>query len=101
MREQSRQVDQERWRLSQEESRLKALQGALEDERRVTMEQLSSQRAEVRLGEDWDKTYRKMRLNFTLQAMVTFLLYDQITNSPFVFPYISYRSNGEKLLKYQ
>ena len=24
-----------------------------------------------------------------------------ITNSPFVFPYISYRSGGEKLLKYQ
>lgn len=47
MREQSRQVDQERWRLSQEESRLKALQAALEDERRITMEQLSSQRAEV------------------------------------------------------
>ncbi|KAJ7376427.1 establishment of epithelial cell polarity [Desmophyllum pertusum] len=47
MREQSRQVDQERWRLSQEESRLKALQSALEDERRITMEQLSSQRAEV------------------------------------------------------
>ena len=47
MREQTRQVDQERWRLSQEESRLKALQAALEDERRITMEQLSSQRAEV------------------------------------------------------
>ena len=47
MREQSRQVDQERWRLSQEESRLKALQAALEDERRITMEQLSAQRAEV------------------------------------------------------
>ena len=25
----------------------------------------------------------------------------QITNSPFEFPYISYRSSGEKLLKYQ
>ena len=24
-----------------------------------------------------------------------------ITNSPFVFPYISYRGSGEKLLKYQ
>ena len=47
MREQTRQVDQERWRLSQEESRLKALQAALEDERQITMEQLSSQRAEV------------------------------------------------------
>ena len=47
MREQTRQVDQERWRLAQEESRLKALQSALEDERRITMEQLSSQRAEV------------------------------------------------------
>ena len=47
MREQTRQVDQERWRLSQEESRLKVLQAALEDERRITMEQLSSQRAEV------------------------------------------------------
>lgn len=47
MREQSRQVDQERWRLTQEESRLKALQAALEDERRITMEQLSAQRAEV------------------------------------------------------
>ena len=47
MREQSRQVDQERWRLSQEESRLKAQQAALEDERRITMEQLSVQRAEV------------------------------------------------------
>ena len=49
MREQSRQVDQERWRLSQEESRLKALQSALEDERRITLEQLSSQRTEVYL----------------------------------------------------
>lgn len=47
MREQSRQVDQERWRLTQEESRLKAVQAALEDERRITMEQLSLQRAEV------------------------------------------------------
>lgn len=47
MREQTRQVDQEKWRLSQEESRLKVLQAALEDERRITMEQLSSQRAEV------------------------------------------------------
>ena len=27
--------------------------------------------------------------------------YSQITNSPFVFPYISYRRSGEKLLKYQ
>ena len=50
MREQTRQVDQERWRLSQEESRLKALQAALEDERRITMEQLSAQRAEVMCG---------------------------------------------------
>ena len=25
----------------------------------------------------------------------------QITNSPFVFPYISYKSSEEKLLKYQ
>ena len=25
----------------------------------------------------------------------------QIANSPFVFPYISYESSGEKLLKYQ
>lgn len=47
MREQSRQVDQERWRLTQEESRLKAVQAALEDERRINMEQLSLQRAEV------------------------------------------------------
>ena len=54
MREQTRQVDQERWRLTQEESRLRALQAALEDERRITMEQLSSQRAEVikRLSND-------------------------------------------------
>ena len=51
MREQSRQVDQERWRLSQEESRLKAMQAALEDERRITMEQLSAQRAEVMLSD--------------------------------------------------
>ena len=48
MREQTRQVDQERWRLTQEESRLKALQAALEDERRITLEQLSAQRAEVK-----------------------------------------------------
>lgn len=52
MREQTRQVDQERWRLTQEESRLRALQAALEDERRITMEQLSSQRAEVQRARD-------------------------------------------------
>ena len=52
MREQTRQVDQERWRLTQEESRMKALQAAVEDERRITMEQLSSQRAEVN---DWNQ----------------------------------------------
>ena len=51
MREQNRQVDQERWRMSQEESRLRALQAALEDERRITMEQLSLQRAEVIVGQ--------------------------------------------------
>ncbi|XP_068673186.1 fas-binding factor 1 homolog isoform X2 [Montipora foliosa] len=52
MREQTRQVDQERWRLTQEESRLRALQAALEDERRITMEQLSAQRAEVQRARD-------------------------------------------------
>lgn len=52
MREQTRQVDQERWRLTQEESRLKALQAALEDERRITLEQLSAQRAEVKRDEN-------------------------------------------------
>ena len=51
MREQTRQVDQERWRLTQEESRLRALQAALEDERWITMDQLSAQRAEV-MGDD-------------------------------------------------
>lgn len=51
MREQTRQVDQERWRMSQEESRLRALQAALEDERRITTEQLSLQRAEVIVGQ--------------------------------------------------
>ncbi|XP_068761352.1 fas-binding factor 1 homolog [Montipora capricornis] len=52
MREQTRQVDQERWRLTQEESRLRALQAALEDERRITMEHLSAQRAEVQRARD-------------------------------------------------
>ncbi|XP_022788434.1 fas-binding factor 1 homolog isoform X3 [Stylophora pistillata] len=52
MREQSRQVDQERWRLSQDESRMKAVQAALEDERRITMEQLSLQRAEIQRARD-------------------------------------------------
>ena len=54
MREQTRQVDQERWRLTQEESRLKALQAALEDERRITLEQLSAQRAEVKRDENYN-----------------------------------------------
>ena len=31
----------------------------------------------------------------------TFKPWCQIINSPFVFPYISYRSSGEKLLEYQ
>lgn len=56
MREQTRQVDQERWRLTQEESRLKALQAALEDERRITLEQLSAQRAEVKREENMNVT---------------------------------------------
>ena len=43
--------EQTRWRMSQEESRLRALQAALEDERRITMEQLSLQRAEVIVGQ--------------------------------------------------
>ena len=54
MREKTRQVDQERWRLTQEESRLKALQAALEDERRITLEQLSAQRAEVKRDENYN-----------------------------------------------
>ena len=54
MREQTRQVDQERWRLTQEESRLKALQAALEDERRITLEQVSAQRAEVKREENFN-----------------------------------------------
>ena len=57
MREQTRQVDQERWRLTQEESRLKALQAALEDERRITLEQLSAQRAEVKRDECYKISY--------------------------------------------
>ena len=57
MRELTRQVDQERWRLTQEESRLKALQAALEDERRITLEQLSAQRAEVKRDECYKISY--------------------------------------------
>ena len=60
MREQTRQVDQERWRLTQEESRLKALQAALEDERRITLEQLSAQRAEVKRDECYKISYYLM-----------------------------------------
>ena len=36
-----------------------------------------------------------------VQPRIKFKPWCQITNSPFVFPYISYRSSGEKLLKYQ
>ena len=36
-----------------------------------------------------------------LDFFLPFKPWCQITNSPFVFPYISYRSSGEKLLKYQ
>ena len=60
MREQTRQVDQERWRLTQEESRLKALQAALEDERRITLEQLSAQRAEVKREENYNMNVTKL-----------------------------------------
>lgn len=60
MREKTRQVDQERWRLTQEESRLKALQAALEDERRITLEQLSAQRAEVKRDECYKISYYLM-----------------------------------------
>lgn len=60
MREQTRQVDQERWRLTQEESRLKALQAALEDERRITLEQLSAQRAEVKREENYNMNVTRL-----------------------------------------
>ena len=60
MREQTRQVDQERWRLTQEESRLKALQAALEDERRITLEQLSVQRAEVKREENYNMNVTRL-----------------------------------------
>ena len=60
MREQTRQVDQEKWRLTQEESRLKALQAALEDERRITLEQLSAQRAEVKREENYNMNVTRL-----------------------------------------
>ena len=60
MREQTRQVDQERWRLTQEESRLKALQATLEDERRITLEQLSAQRAEVKREENYNMNVTRL-----------------------------------------
>ena len=52
MREQSRQLDQDRWKVTQDESRVKAMQMSLDDERRITMEQLASERAEVQRAKE-------------------------------------------------
>lgn len=52
IREQSRQLDEDRWKVSQGESRVKAMQVSLDDERRMTMEQLAAERAEIRLAKE-------------------------------------------------
>lgn len=52
IREQTRQTEQERWKLVQEESRQKALQSSLEEERRMTLEQLGAEKADVQKARD-------------------------------------------------
>ena len=52
MREQTRQMDQDRWKLTQDESRVKAMQSSLDDERRMTMEQLAAERSEVQRAKE-------------------------------------------------
>ncbi|XP_048575704.1 fas-binding factor 1 homolog isoform X2 [Nematostella vectensis] len=64
LREQTRQLDQEKWRLSAEEARVKTLQNSLETERRMTMEQLAEERADVqRLREEFMREQQRVTLH--------------------------------------
>ncbi|XP_028417313.1 fas-binding factor 1 homolog [Dendronephthya gigantea] len=47
MREQSRKYEEDKWKLTQEDSRLKSLRMSLEEERRITREQLEAERGLV------------------------------------------------------
>lgn len=47
LREQTRHIEQDKWKLNQDENRLKATQAAFEEERRVTTEQLMRERQQL------------------------------------------------------
>ena len=48
-----------------------------------------------------DEKNAKIDVKSAFFVLFIFKAWYQITNSPFVFPYVSYRSREEKLLKYQ
>ena len=47
LREQTRQIEQDKWKVAQEESRVKTLQSAFEEEKRLMMEKLMEDREQV------------------------------------------------------
>ncbi|CAB4016222.1 Hypothetical predicted protein [Paramuricea clavata] len=64
IREQSRKFEEDKWKLSQEDSRLKSLRVSLEEERRVTREQLEAERGLVqRTKEEFLSQQRQMMLD--------------------------------------
>ena len=66
IRDQTRQTEQERWKLAQQEARHKALQASLEEERRVTMETLGAERVDVQRARQ-ELLQEQMRVTTSLQ----------------------------------
>ena len=64
VREHSRKLEEDKWKLNQEDSRLKSLRVSLEEERRVTREQLEVERGLVqRTKEEFLSQQRQMMLD--------------------------------------